>query len=95
MNERLPDSSYDALHHFISESTWDGQLVMDEVARRVQTTLAKVASEAGEQGLLLDECGWEKAGHNSVGVGRQYIGQMGKISNGQVGVFGLLIAARG
>ena len=90
MNERLPDSSYDALHHFISESTWDGQLVMDEVARRVQATLAEVAGEEGEQGLLLDECGWEKAGHKSVGVGRQYIGQVGKISNGQVGVFAVL-----
>ncbi len=87
MNERLPDSSYDALHHFISESTWDGQAIMDEVARRVQATLGEVA---GEQGLLLDECGWEKAGTKSVGVGRQYIGQVGKISNGQVGVFAVL-----
>ena len=87
MNERLPDSNYDALHHFISESSWDGQAVMDEVARRVQATLAEVA---GEQGLLLDECGWEKAGTKSVGVGRQYIGQVGKISNGQVGVFAVL-----
>ena len=87
MNERLPDASYDALHHFISVSDWDGQAVMDEVARRVQVTLGAVA---GEQGLLLDECGWEKAGTKSVGVARQYIGQVGKISNGQVGVFAVL-----
>jgi len=87
MNERLPDSSYDALHHFISVSDWDGQAVLDEVARRVQATRAAVT---GEQGLLLDECGWEKAGRNSVGVARQYIGQVGKISNGQVGVFAVL-----
>ena len=87
MNERLPDARYDALHHFISVSDWDGQAVMDEVARRVQATLAPVA---GEQGLLLDECGWEKAGTKSVGVARQYIGQVGKVSNGQVGVFAVL-----
>ena len=74
MNERLPDSSYDALHHFISVSDWDGQAVMDEVARQVQATLAV---ETGEVGLLLDECGWEKAGTKSVGVARQYIGQVG------------------
>ena len=87
MNERLPDSSYDALHHFISVSDWDGQAVMDEVARQVQATLAV---ETGEVGLLLDECGWEKAGTKSVGVARQYIGQVGKLSNGQVGVFAVL-----
>ena len=87
MNERLPDSNYDALHHFISLSDWDGQAVMDEVARQVQATLA---AETGEVGLLLDECGWEKAGTKSVGVARQYIGQVGKLSNGQVGVFAVL-----
>jgi SRSO17 transposase len=75
MTERLPDSTYDALHHFISASNWDGPAVMGEVARRVQATLATLA---GEQGLLLDECGWEKAGTKSVGVGRQYIGQGGQ-----------------
>jgi len=68
LNERLPDSSYAARRHFISASTWDGQLVRDEVARRVQATRAEVV---GEQGLLRDECGWEKAGHQSGGGGRQ------------------------
>ncbi|AWM31517.1 hypothetical protein DDQ68_01165 [Hymenobacter nivis] len=87
MDERLPDSTYDALHHFISVSSWDGLAVMDEVARRVQASLAPLG---GEQGLLLDECGWEKAGHHSVGVARQYSGQVGKVSNGQVGVFAVL-----
>ena len=87
MNERLPDATYDALHHFISVSDWDGQAVMDEVARQVQATLG---AETGEVGLLLDECGWEKAGTKSVGVARQYIGQVGKLSNGQVGVFAAL-----
>ena len=87
MNERLPDSSYDALHHFISISDWNGPAVMDEVARQVQATLG---AETCEVGLLLDESGWEKAGTKSVGVTRQYIGQVGKLSNGQVGVFAVL-----
>lgn len=42
------------------------------------------------QGLLLNECGWEKAGHKSVGGARQYIGQVGKSGHGQVGVFAVL-----
>lgn len=64
LTERLPDSAYDALPHFISESAWDGPAVMDEVARRMQAALGEVA---GEQGLLLEECGREKAGAKSVG----------------------------
>ena len=51
---------------------------------------ATLAAETGEAGLLLDECGWEKAGTKSVGVARQYIGQVGKLSNRQVGVFAVL-----
>ena len=88
MEEQTPDASYDTLHHFISESTWDGPGVMGQVAREVQATLAALP---GEQGLLLDECGWAKAGSQSVGVGRQYIGALGKTDNGQVGVFAALV----
>ena len=51
---------------------------------------ASLALLGGEQGLLLDECGWKKVGHKSVSVARQYIGQVGKVSNGQVGVFAVL-----
>lgn len=35
--------------------------------------------------------GWEKAGTKSVGVARQYIGQVGKVGNAQVGVFAALV----
>src|SRR5204863_9011727 len=46
--------------------------------------------ESSSKALILDESGWEKAGSKSVGVARQYIGQVGKIANGQVGVFACL-----
>lgn len=58
-----------------------------EVARRTQASLS---GQPGEQGLILDESGWEKSGTKSVGVARQYIGQVGKVANGQVGVFAAL-----
>ena len=41
----------------------------------------------GEKGLILDESGNEKAGEKSVGVARQYIGNVGKVCNSQVGVY--------
>lgn len=87
MQERIPDSDYQQLQYFISESDWDAQGVMMEVAQRTQASLS---GQPGEQGLILDESGWEKSGIKSVGVARQYIGQVGKVANGQVGVFAAL-----
>jgi SRSO17 transposase len=87
MQERLPDSDYQQLHHFISHSPWDAFGVMGEVAHKTQQSLSLVA---GSVGLLLDESGWEKSGQKSVGVARQYIGNVGKVTNAQVGVFAAL-----
>lgn len=92
MTEKVADSDYDQIHHFISESPWDARAVMDMVAMKVQATLDLGSKLRGNgcRGLLIDESGWEKSGKKSVGVSRQYIGQVGKIANGQVGVFAAL-----
>lgn len=90
MTERIPASDYDQLQHFISHSPWDAMAVMDNMSQQLHSTLnpptESTASPTG-LGLLIDESGWEKSGKKSVGVARQYIGQVGKVSNGQVGVF--------
>lgn len=54
MVERVPDSDYQQLQHFISDSTWDARAVMRSVAANVQRSLE---ATGGEQGLLLDESG--------------------------------------
>jgi len=84
MTERIPESNYQQLQHFISESEWDGKAVMKEVARNTNRSLEFLK---GEKGLILDESGNEKAGEKSVGVARQYIGNVGKVCNSQVGVY--------
>jgi SRSO17 transposase len=89
MSERIPGSNYQNLHHFISHSSWDGLAVMGEVARQTAKSFALLP--ASRQGLLLDESGWEKSGVESVGVSRQYIGNVGKVTNAQVGVFAALV----
>ncbi len=61
MTERIPDSKYQQLQHFISESEWDGKAVMKEVARKTNRSLESLK---GEKGLILDESGNEKAGEN-------------------------------
>ena len=87
MVECVFGSNYDQMQHFISVSNWNSKDVMDEVARKTYTSLC---SGGKSLGLLLDESGWEKSGTKSVGVARQYIGQVGKVSNGQVCVFASL-----
>lgn len=81
MTEKVLGSNYDQLHHFISESPWDARAVMDLVATKVQSTFDLHLVQVQVGGLLIDESGWEKSGKKSVGVARQYIGQVGKVAN--------------
>ncbi len=84
MVERVPESNYQQLQHFISDSEWDAKAVMKDVAENTNHSLEFLA---GEKGLILDESGNEKAGSGSVGVARQYIGNVGKVCNSQIGVY--------
>ena len=59
---------------------------MDQVAREVSQTLPKRKLIA----LIMDESGQVKRGDKSVGVGRQYCGNVGKVANCQVAVFASL-----
>lgn len=84
MTERVVDSSYQQLHHFISESPWDYKSVLTSVSKDISDLFSTSSSPIG---LLLDESGHRKSGKKSVGVARQYLGSIGKTDNGQVGVF--------
>jgi len=79
-------ANYHQMQHFISESAWDHRTLMDQVALDVSCSLPKRKLT----GLIIDESGWEKKGHKSVGVSPQYCGNVGKVSNSQVAVFGAL-----
>ena len=45
--------------------------------------------------LVLDETGFLKQGKASCGVGRQYTGSAGKITNCQIGVFAFYVSRQG
>jgi len=62
--------------------------IWDEDQRR-QPYHGLVAAEMGdpEGVLMVDESGCGKKGKESVGVARQYCGSLGKVENGQGGVF--------
>ncbi len=86
MAEVVVDSDEQALQHFLSNSPWDERGVLDQVARNADALLGGTPDSA----LLIDESGITKNGRHSVGVARQWNGRLGKVDNGQVGVFAAL-----
>lgn len=86
MEEHVPESDYEALQHFLSNSTWDARAVINRVA----TESNQLLGGSGRTGLYIDETAIAKKGKCSVGVGRQWNGRLGKTDNSQVAVFGAL-----
>ena len=89
MAEELQESNGQRLHHFITASRWCYQQVMDVVTLTFWQKLQSL-DLAEDTCLIIDEAGNPKKGRESAGVKRQYCGQIGKIDNCQVGVFGAL-----
>jgi len=74
-------SDNQALSHFLSNSPWPHINLLKSVRTKAIETI-------GPNGvIILDESGIKKSGNNSVGVSRQYCGNLGKVENCQVGVF--------
>ena len=72
------------LQWFLSESTWDATAV---TARRLEVLRADPSTAPHEGGvLIIDETGDRKDGDHTAHVGRQYLGNRGKIENGVVSV---------
>ena len=72
------------LQWFLSESTWDAAAV---TARRRDLLRADPATAPHSGGVLIvDETGDRKDGDKTAHVGRQYLGNRGKIENGIVSV---------
>ena len=69
------------LQQFVNQSPWDEQKVL----HRYRTVMAQ--SLASPQGIfVIDDTGFPKQGKPSVGVQRQYCGQLGKKAHCQVAV---------
>src|SRR3954454_3231972 len=74
----------------LGRSHWNADALRDVVRDHVIETLG-----APEAVLVLDETGFLKQGHASCGVGRQYTGSAGKITNCQIGVFAAYVSDKG
>src|SRR5215216_2956225 len=74
----------------LDRSRWDADALRDLVRDDVVETLADPDAV-----LVIDETGFLKQGQTSCGVGRQYTGSAGKITNCQVGVFAAYVSRHG
>src|SRR3954471_16405378 len=74
----------------LGRSHWTADALRDVVRDHVIETLG-----APEAVLVIDETGFLKQGHASCGVGRQYTGSAGKITNCQIGVFAAYVSHKG
>jgi len=74
----------------LGRSQWDADTLRDVVRDYALETLAEPDAV-----LIFDETGFLKQGKASCGVGRQYTGSAGKITNCQIGVFAAYVSSKG
>jgi SRSO17 transposase len=69
-----------SLLHFVANAPWSDEAVLTKVR---QTALPKIEALGAIEAAIIDDAGFPKKGKHSVGVARQYCGQLGKQDNCQ------------
>ena len=76
-------AQHQSLLHFVGEGRWSDERVLGKVREMV---LPRVEGHGPIEAWIIDDTGLPKKGRHSVGVARQYCGQLGKEDNCQVAV---------
>jgi SRSO17 transposase len=77
-------AKHQSLLHFVGQSPWSDEALLARVRDRV---LPRMIERGGPITVwIVDDTGFPKKGRHSVGVARQYCGQLGKQDNCQVAV---------
>jgi SRSO17 transposase len=74
---------HQSLHHLVADAPWSDKEVLSQVRHSVLLALQKQGSVVC---WIVDDTGFPKKGSHSVGVARQYCGQVGKQDNCRVAV---------
>ena len=81
---------HQSLHHVVADAPWSDEEVLGQVRNWVLPVLRK---QSPVMCWIVDDTGFPKKGNHSVGVARQYCGQVGKQDNCRVAV-SLSVATR-
>jgi SRSO17 transposase len=76
-------AQHQSLLHFVGEGRWSDERVLAKVREMV---LPELERHGPIEAWIIDDTGLPKKGRHSVGVARQYCGQLGKEDNCQVAV---------
>jgi SRSO17 transposase len=76
-------AQHQSLLHFVGEGRWSDERVLAKVREMV---LPAIERHGPIEAWIIDDTGFPKKGTHSVGVARQYCGQLGKQDNCQVAV---------
>ena len=74
---------HQSLHHLVADAPWSDEGVLD---RCLDFVLPAMLRREPVVAWVVDDTGFPKKGHESVGVARQYCGQVGKQENCRVAV---------
>src|ERR1017187_472676 len=83
-------AQHQSLLHFVGNAAWSDEKVLAKVGELVVPAIER---HGPIEAWIIDDTGFPKKGQHSVGVARQYCGQLGKQDNCQVAV-SLTIANR-
>ncbi len=76
-------AQHQSLLHFVGQSAWSDEAVLSKV---LELTLPALERAGPVEAWIIDDTSFPKKGKHSVGVTRQYSGQLGKQDNCQVAV---------